>query len=207
MPRKDIQKATGFLDLPMTLSAKRKIAAIPNPGFSFLFFWESALTGCTLTADRLAASGIVESAACRFCGSEKESTQHFVQGCSGLPPDLHQPASAYYFGPNFTILGVAEISLDLIRAKLRVSSTAELQVQEWGRPFQAYQHVWSDGSVQLASYPWLTMASYAVVADDGRLLESGHVWHWRFAATVRSCGPFWRPFQQPLNRLWCTLIH
>ena len=182
MPRKDIQKATGFLDLPMTLSAKRKLAAIPNPGFSFLFFWESALTGCTLTADRLAASGIVESAACRFCGSEKESMQHFVHGCSGLPPDLHQPASAFYFGPNFSTLGIAESSLDLIRTKLRVSSTAELQVQEWGRPLLAYRHVWSDGSVQLASYPWLTMASYAVVADDGRLLDSGRVWHWRLSS-------------------------
>lgn len=32
MPRKDIQKATGFLDLSLTLSAKKRIAAVPNPG-------------------------------------------------------------------------------------------------------------------------------------------------------------------------------
>ena len=182
MPRKDIQKATGFLDLPMTLSAKKKLAAILNPGFSFLFFWESALTGCTLTADRLAASGIVESADCRFCGNGKESMQHLAYECLGLPPDLQQPASTFYFGPNFSLLGVAESPMDVIRAKLQVSNTAELQVQEWERPTDVYRHVWTDGSVQLASYPWLTMASYAVVADDGRLLDSGRVWHWRLSS-------------------------
>lgn len=48
MPRKDIHKAAGFLDLRVTLSAKKKIAHIENPGFSFLFHWESALGSCWL---------------------------------------------------------------------------------------------------------------------------------------------------------------
>lgn len=182
MPRKDIQKATGFLDLPMTLSAKKKLAGIPNPGFSFLCHWESALTGCTLTADRLAASGLVESSACRFCSGEKESLQHFVHGCSGLPPDLQQPGSIFYFGPNFSMLGVAETPLETIREKMKVANTSDLQVQEWRQPLVGCQHVWTDGSVQLAQYPWLTMASYAVVAEDASLIVSGRVWHWRLSS-------------------------
>ena len=40
MPRKDISTAVGFLDTAMTLSAKKRLAAIPHDGFSFLFFWE-----------------------------------------------------------------------------------------------------------------------------------------------------------------------
>ena len=77
MPRKDVSMAKGFLDLTLTLSAKKKLARIPNEGFSFLFHWESAITGCTLTADRLAAAGLVDSAQCRFCDTTKESLPHF----------------------------------------------------------------------------------------------------------------------------------
>ena len=103
MPRKDIQKATGFLDLSLTLSAKKKLARIPNEGFSFLCYWESALTGCTLTSDRLAASGL-DSAKCRFCGYEKEDIRHFVEHCPALPVELAQPSSSPFFGPNFSTL-------------------------------------------------------------------------------------------------------
>ena len=78
MPRKDIQPPSGFVDLTLTLSAKARIARAPNPGFSFLFHWESAITGCTVTADRLAAAGLAASAQCRFCAAEKESTHHFL---------------------------------------------------------------------------------------------------------------------------------
>ena len=85
MPRKGIHAAVGFLDLSLTLSAKKKLANVPNPGFSFLFHWESALIGCTLTADRLAAAGLVDKPNCRFCDAPKESLQHFVDECPSLP--------------------------------------------------------------------------------------------------------------------------
>ena len=98
MPRKDIHKALGFLDLGLTLSARKKIACIPNEKFSFLFHWESAITGCTLTADRLAAAGLVDDPLCRFCHSSKESMQHFVEECQALPADLQQPASLVSLG-------------------------------------------------------------------------------------------------------------
>lgn len=182
MPRKDIQKAVGFLDRAMALSAKRKLAGIPNVGYSFLCHWESALIGCTLTADRLAASGMIDSSLCRLCNAEKESLQHFVQGCPGLTGDMQQPKSTHFFGPNFLMLGIAETPLDDIRAKLKVSSTSDLQVRDWHDQPAGCQHVWTDGSVQLAQYPWLTMASYAVVADDASLLDSGRVWHWRLSS-------------------------
>ena len=182
MPRKDLHTAVGFLDLPMTLSAKRKIAGVPNTGFSFLYHWESAVTGCTLTADRLAASGLIEDPACRFCHSGKESLHHFVHECSGLPHDLQQPGTTRFFGPNFSMLGIAEIPLTTIKAKLQVSNTSELHVHDWDSLITGCQHVWTDGSVQLGHYPWLTMASYAVVAEDASLLLSGPVKHWRLSS-------------------------
>ena len=46
-------------------------------------------------------------------------------------------------------------------------------------------------------YPWLTIASFAVVVDDERLISVGRVWHWRlssysaelWAILVASAGP------------------
>ena len=178
MPRKDLHQAQGFLDLHLTLSAKKKMLAIPNDKFSFLFHWESAVTGCTLTADRLAASGIIESASCRFCGAAKES----VEECTGSTADLCQPSTSFFFGPNFAQLGIAEIPFDAIREKLRVSQPAELQVHAWSGTLPALRHVWTDGSVQLANHPWLTVASYAVVSEDGRLLSAGMVRHRRLSS-------------------------
>lgn len=172
MPRKDIQKAAGFLDLALTLSAKRKIAAIPNQGLSFICHWESALTGCTLTSDRLAASGLVDSAQCRYCKNDKESLQHFVDGCPNLPTELQQPESKYYFGPNFRMLGVVEMPVEQIRCKLQVSNVSDLRVCEWNTHDEQYCHVWTDGSVQLS----------AVVAEDSSLLAAGRVKHWRLSS-------------------------
>ena len=64
-------KATPFLDLGLTLSTRKKMASVPNENFSFALHWESAITGCTLTADRLAASGLVDNPMRRFCHSGK----------------------------------------------------------------------------------------------------------------------------------------
>ena len=182
MPRKDVQKAAGFLDLSLTLSAKKKLAKIPNDNFSFLFHWESAITGCTITADRLAASGLVESSCCRFCGRAKESLQHFVDECTELPAELLQPSTSYFLGPNFNMLGIAELPVDVIRAKLRVSAPSELAVAAWDEPSTATCHVWTDGPVQLAHHPWLTWAAFAVVAENEELLAAGQVWHWRLSS-------------------------
>lgn len=103
-PRKDIQTASGFLDIKMTLSAKARMAAMPNPGFSCPFRWESAVAGCTLTADRLAAAGLVDSPACRFCRLAKESVKHIAFERTALPPDPQRPWSQFFSGPNFALL-------------------------------------------------------------------------------------------------------
>lgn len=42
--------------------------------------------------------------------------------------------------------------------------------------------MWSDGSVQLSHHPWLTLASFAVVAEDEQLLVAGRVCHWRLSS-------------------------
>lgn len=182
MPRKDITTAVGFWDLHITLCAKKKLAGVPNDGFSFLFHWESAITGCTLTADRLAAAGLVDQSNCRFCGAPKESLEHFVDECSSLPHDLRQPGSSFFLGPSFRMLGVAEIPLDAVRAKLTVSSTAELRVCPWTSPLEPVMHLWTDGSVQLTQYPWLALASYAAVTSDETLASVGTVRRWRLSS-------------------------
>ena len=56
------------------------------------------------------------------------------------------------------MLGIAELPLEVVRAKLRVSNPSELQVADWIEPLLATRHVWTDGSVQLSHHPWLTIA-------------------------------------------------
>ena len=182
MPRKDVRQASGFLDLTMTLSAKKKIAKVPNHGFSFLFHWESALTGCTPTADRTFAAGLVEKPNCRFCDAPKESLQHFVDECTQLPDEIAQPFSTTNFGPNFEILGIAEVPLENIRRKLTVSKTSDIHVMAWQEPLAGIKHVWTDGSVQLNHYPWLTLAAYSVIAENEDVLAVGSVQHWRLSS-------------------------
>lgn len=80
-----------------------------------------ALVGCATTADRLAASGLVDSSTCRYCGAMKESLHHFVDECPSLPDELQQPASVFAFGPNFRTLGVVEMDFDKVKEKLLVS--------------------------------------------------------------------------------------
>ena len=182
MPRKDIRTADGFLDLSLTLSAKKKLAKIPNDGFSFLFHWESAITGCTLTADRLAASGLVDDPRCRFCGAAKESLQHFVDERKQLPAELVQPSAAHYFGPNFAMLGIVELPIDVVKDKLQVSMPSTLAVVPWADGVDEIRHVCTDGSVQLTHHPWLSLAAYAVVAENEELLAVGRVRHWRLSS-------------------------
>ena len=182
MPRKDISTAVGFLDTTMTLSAKKRLAAVPHDGFSFLFFWESAVTGCTLTADRLAAAGLIDHANCRFCNAPKESVSHFAYECESLPESFRQPSTSSFFGPNFRTLGIAELPLDIIRDKLQVSSISDVPLCQWSAVQNQVQHVWTDGSVQLTAYPWLAIASFAVIAADESILSVGRVRHWRLSS-------------------------
>ena len=182
MPRKDVHTALGFLDLSLTLSARKKLAGVPNEGFSFLFHWESALVGCTLTADRLTAAGLHDRPNCRFCDAPKESMQHFVDECEQLPVDLRQPSSAFSLGPNFPMLGIVEIPFATIREKLVCSNTSHIQVYQWTEPPSTAAHVWTDGSVQLTTHPWLAVAAYAVVGPDQSELAVGRVMHWRLSS-------------------------
>lgn len=88
----------------------------------------------------------------------------------------------YFFGPNFNMLGVAEIPFDVVRAKLRASNTSDLSVVDSTSPLPATRHVWTDGSVQLSHHPWHTIASFAVVAENEELLAAGQVYHWRLSS-------------------------
>lgn len=80
------------------------------------------------------------------------------------------------------MLGIAELPFDVIGMKLKVSQPSDLQVIDWAEPLPHTRHVWSDGSVQLSHHPWLTLASFAVVAEDEQLLVAGRVCHWRLSS-------------------------
>lgn len=106
--RKDFKLPVGFLDLKLTRSALKVIDKIPNEPFSMRLHWESAITGCTITNDRLAASKLVESNLCRFCNEEKESLAHFAFERCGLPSSLSRPTARHDHGPNFHMLGIVK---------------------------------------------------------------------------------------------------
>ena len=106
---------------------------------------------------------------CRFCDAPKESMQHFVDERTQLPEELVQPFSTTNFGPNFEMLGIAEVSLDNIRRKLIVSKTSDIQVNPWQEPLAGVAHVWTDGSVQLNRYPWRKEGMFSLRVGSVRL--------------------------------------
>lgn len=77
--RKDLHKPSGIFDFQQSTrllhTRHPKYQLEPNQVRRL----ENVLVGCTLTNDRLAASGWVTSAACRFCDQEKECLDHLLQ--------------------------------------------------------------------------------------------------------------------------------
>ena len=121
-----------------------------------------------------------------------------MEDCQAMPADLLQPSSSHFLGPNFNMLGIAELPLEALRAKLQVSNPCELQVATWTEPLPPTCHVWTDGSVQLSHHPWLTIASFAVVEE---LLAAGRVLHWRLSSYSAELGAILVAFalaEQPL---------
>ena len=80
------------------------------------------------------------------------------------------------------MLGIAELPIQVVKDKLQVSMPSTLAVSPWSEGADGSRHVWTDGSVQLSHHPWLSLASYAVVAEDESLLAVGQVRHWRLSS-------------------------
>lgn len=82
----------------------------------------------------------------------------------------------FYFG-RFAVLGI-ELPLKVIKNKLRVQTHPNC-VHDWYSDCHDMDHVWTNGSVQLNTHAWLTIASFAVIRADETAFQVGRVSHWR----------------------------
>ena len=177
--RKDFNKPSGVFDFQQTTMLLRSRKWTEPSNRDRFFRLENILVGCALTNDRLASSGWVTSADCRFCDNAKESMPHLLQ-CSAVhdilgPPVLHE------FGSNFATLGHIQHPACLARKRLQMSDVATIGLA----PSFSGAHVerlWTDGSVVHPQIFWLTHATYAVLDETRQIRHQGLVQHWNVSA-------------------------
>ena len=179
-PRKDFVKIVQVFDHAMTTSFFRSAKVYDNDEISNHQRLESVLVGCCLTNDRMAATGWSDTAACRFCGGEKESMMHLVHQCSSIresvgPPVLHE------LGSNFAMLGHVHQPMFVVRRRL-------LQLQASTLTFSAEfnsdstRQVWTDGSLVFGDNVWLATGTYAVLDEQQNVIHQGQVNHLALSA-------------------------
>ena len=179
--RKDFLKPSGVFDFQQTTKLLRQVKKNQESDRELEFRIQNILVGCTLTNDRLAASGWVTSATCRFCGQAKECMMHLLE-CSHVhellgPPVLHE------FGANFAALGHVTHPTAVARQRLRFSNIEDLSIAD---SFSASheERFWTDGSVCYADTFWLTSAACAVLDETRTIRHCGPVFHWNISAYV-----------------------
>ena len=179
--RKDFCKPEGVFDFQQTSF----LLKTKHPRFQLtperVLRLENILVGCTLTNDRLAASGWVNSATCRFCGQEKESLPHLLQ-CHKVLEVLGAPVH-HEFGSNFTLLGHFIHREFVAKRRLQFSDIQQIQIAPAFHT-QHHERVWTDGSVVRADKFWITNAAFAVVDEQQNVRYKGVVQHWNLSAYV-----------------------
>ena len=106
-PRKDFCKPQGIFDHQLsTLFLARSPATTPGE-LPMKVRFESVVVGCSLTNDRMAATGWATSSDCRFCQTAKESMNHLTSDCYILHNDIGAPIG-HQLGQNFRMLGHVE---------------------------------------------------------------------------------------------------
>ena len=171
--RKDICKPSGLLDFSLSTEF------LKHPTFQTAHFpsaishFESVLVGCTLTKDRLFASGWAEDSKCRFCGKVKETLAHIVFQCQTYHAWTSRPV-LHEFGANFPLLGIFEHPIALAKHRIRQTKAQETQVAEF-RPDLPLQEFWTDGSLLWPKHFWVATAAFAVIDAAGHVVMSGPV--------------------------------
>ena len=140
------------------------------------------MIGCHTTKDRLFASNLVASAECRFCNQVKESAHHLVHECTMLPDHLRRPCNPPQLGPNFAVLGIAEVLPEQIKHRLRCSQTSCIPVAPGTYEKCDRIHFWTDGSAFHKEHFWHTTAGFAVVDANQHVCASGPVHHWSLSS-------------------------
>ena len=175
--KKDVFPAIGFFDKQATMSSFNWLQR-KYPDRFRLQHLQSMLVGCAPTADRTFAAGTAVSSDCRFCHCAKEDLHHLAFNCPSLPSSLERLDDDPQCGPNFTSLGLVEVTWKAVYDRLQISSITDILVEPWDPPQIRRAHYWTDGSVALARNFWKTRASYAVIDEWGHVVASGKVYHW-----------------------------
>ncbi len=183
--RKDTRPANAIFDMDITKAAHGVLKDQLVAGMRLSAFRDSTIVGCTITKDRCFKVGFTDEASCRFCGFHKETMQHLASECPSLPGDMTRPTCPE-LGPNFEILGVAEVNHSRASKRLQISDPHKLHIQPWS-PSSCCQvsHVWTDGSCELSHMFWHTVGGYAIIDCNDCIIDSGEVFH--FALTSFSC--------------------
>lgn len=184
--RKDVKKPSGLVDLRLSLAykfASRK----HQPPKEVLCHFDAQIVGCTITNDRRAAAGFIDSPACRFCMQTKESLLHIVNECTAAPSFITSLPD-HELGPNFCGLGIVEHPPALASQRLTISELPVFDATCFDP--EAAELLWfSDGSVVLQESFWLTAAAFAIYHHQERLVASAPVQHISLAAYTAELFP------------------
>ena len=183
--RKDVLSPSAFLDYDVTMTAHTSLKNKTAAGLKLTSIRDSTIVGCTVTHDRAFKAGLSAHSDCRFCGGAKETMHHLACECCAIPGAQPKPLCPDYLGPNFPVLGVAEVCCDQVKNRLQCSDPHSLAVQSWCHPDTCAQHLWTDGSCEFVSHYWYTTGGYAVVDSADNILFEGPVFH--FALSSFSC--------------------
>ena len=179
-PRKDFVKTTQVFDHAMTTSFFRSPKVYDNDEISNHQRLESVLVGCCLTNDRMAATGWSDTAACRFCGEEKESMIHLVHQCASIRDVLGSPV-LHELGNNFAMLGHVHQPSFVVRRRLLQLQSCALPVSAEFNGSSTHQ-VWTDGSLVFGENVWLATGTYAVLDEQQNIIHQGQVNHLALSA-------------------------
>lgn len=187
--RKDICKPGGLIDMHLsTMFLKRP--TFDTPAFpSATMHFESVLVGCTLTKDRLCASGWAENSLCRFCAAKKETMPHLIFDCKAYAALTSCPALHEFGG----MLGIYEHPVMIASRRLRQHVIQDTIVQEFCPDLPAIDF-WTDGSVLWPKQFWITSAAYAIISQSGLVVESGPVYALALSSYVPELWAIWRSF-------------
>ncbi len=184
--RKDIHHAESLLDFDVTRAAHRMLKNQTILGMRLTAFRDSTTVGCTITNDRCFKVGFSSESTCRFCNQHKETMQHLVSVCTSIPGLESKPVCPDWLGPNFEILGVAEIGLGNASKRLQMSDPHTLKVQPWSIDDVVNTiELWTDGSCEHSNMYWHTIGGFAVIDKNDSIVQAGEVFH--FALTSFSC--------------------
>lgn len=175
--RKDVNKNHGILDYHLTNAGSNYTKTEYMKGLELRCFRDSSVVGCTPTNDRRIKAGTSTTNMCRFCGQQIETLDHIINHCTSTQAQEDRPICPANKGPNFALLGIVEISDDLVRERLQCSDTSSIPVEPWYDQNQDTKKIWTDGSCIRSAYYWHTVGAFAVVDELGNCLHKGRVKH------------------------------